>query len=208
MRQSRCAPRPGNSRRPHECKKRMTRGIAQCQRKRAASRGPAFTRNSLIQRSGSRLARLSHSDGLVLADYVPPELGRCSRIRARAFHECIEGLPKKGTGQICAQHPPGRSGKLGPSPFSPTRPIVKCSSECGASALQRRCPTRHPHSRQPSTVRVSAGVPNHGLLFLPPASFNRSSRSLPSPSCRHDLAPPKRAPRILGGLLHEPGHVG
>ena len=47
--------------------------------------------------------------------------------RARtALMRCIEkGLAdrgeKKGTGPICAKHPPGRSGKLDLSPFSPER---------------------------------------------------------------------------------------
>jgi tetratricopeptide (TPR) repeat protein len=40
-------------------------------------------------------------------------------VRARlVLVSILEAAEKKGTGLICAQHPPGRSGKLAPSPFS------------------------------------------------------------------------------------------
>jgi len=36
----------------------------------------------------------------------------------------VNAAAKKGTGLICAKHPPGRSGKLAPSPFSPAMATV------------------------------------------------------------------------------------
>lgn len=46
--------------------------------------------------------------------------------------------PKKGTGTICAKHPPGRSGKLYPSPFSRDKIVIPFKHQYSEAALDPR----------------------------------------------------------------------